>query len=170
MDEEYLDLVDESDSVIGREDRSVIYSKRLNNYRVVNVFIVNSEGKLWIPRRTASKKIKPLALDFSAGGHVESGSTYEETFAKEVLEELNIDISKVVWREIGYFKTGEYGLSSFMKIYEIKQNEVPKFNREDFFEYYWLTPQELLKRIEEGDDAKGDLTILARKLYSASTA
>ncbi len=86
--EEYLDLVDENDVVIGREKRSVVHKKRLNNFRVINVFIVNDEGKLWIPRRTAEKVNNPLALDMSVGGHVESGSTYEETFARETKEEL----------------------------------------------------------------------------------
>lgn len=163
--EEYLDLVNQDDEVVAREKRSVIYEKGLNNYRVINAFIMNSEGKLWIPRRTAHKKIYPLSLDMSAGGHVESGSTYEETFAKEVMEELNIDVNKVPWREIGYFKVGELGLSSFMKVYEIKLNEVPDFNPEDFIEYYWLNPQEFVDKAEREKEMKNDLPILIKNLY-----
>ena len=165
MTEEYLDLVDENDNIIGREKRSVIYEKGLKNYRVINAFIMNSEGKLWIPRRTAHKKIYPLSLDMSAGGHVESGSTYEETFAKEVMEELNIDVNKVLWREIGYFKSGEHGLKCFQKVYEINQDAVPDFNLEDFIEYYWLTPQEFMEKVQQEREIKSDLTILIRNLY-----
>ncbi len=31
-DIEYLDLVDENDNVIGKEDRNIIYKKDLNNF------------------------------------------------------------------------------------------------------------------------------------------
>lgn len=165
MQEEYLDLVDENDNVIGKEKRSIIYENKLSNYRVINAFIVNSEGRLWIPRRTANKKIYPSSLDMSVGGHVEAGSTYEETLAKEAMEELNVDVTKVPHKELGYFKAGELGLSSFMKVYEIRQNEVPDFNPEDFIEYYWLTPKKLIDKIENGDSAKSDLSILVKSLY-----
>lgn len=49
----------------------------LSNYRVVNVFVINSSGKIWIPRRHSNKAHFPLAFDMSIGGHVESGETYE---------------------------------------------------------------------------------------------
>ena len=81
--DEYLDLVDENDNVIGKEKRSIVYSKGLNNFRVVNLFIVNSEGKIWIPRRGPHKRIFPSALDMSMGGHVDSGETYEQAFKRE---------------------------------------------------------------------------------------
>jgi len=163
--EEYLDLVDESDNVIGSEKRTEIYKQKLHNYRVINAFIVSNEGKLWIPRRTAHKAISPLALDFSVGGHVVSGDTYENTFKKETSEELNIDIDRVSWKELGHFKAGDFGLNCFMKVYEIKQNDVPVFNPDDFTEYYWLSPEEVIDRIENGDKSKGDLPILIKQLY-----
>lgn len=164
-DEEYLDLVDENDVVVGRELRSEIYKNGQHNYRVVNAFIVNSEGKLWIPRRTKTKSIAPLGLDFSVGGHVESGSDYVETLKKEAREELNIDIQTMPFKEVGYFKPGESGLSSFMKVYEIASEVVPVFNQDDFVEYYWLTPQEFVRKIESGDTCKGDLLILVKLIY-----
>jgi len=74
--DEYLDLVDLQDSVIGRKLRSEVYAEHLSNFRVVNAFVLNSKGELWIPRRTADKRIFPLCLDMSVGGHVESGESY----------------------------------------------------------------------------------------------
>jgi isopentenyldiphosphate isomerase len=87
MTDEYLDLVNEKDEVVGKKLRSEVYAEGLSNFRVVNVFLRNFEGKLWIPRRTANKRIFPLCLDVSMGGHVESGESYEVAFKRELSEE-----------------------------------------------------------------------------------
>ena len=164
--EEYLDLVDENDTVIGKKLRSEIYTEGLLNFRVINVFLINSKGQIWIPRRTASKAIFPSALDFSAAGHVISGDTYDGTFAKEVEEELNIDVSKVPHRILGYLKpAADERPKQFMRVYEIQSDETPKYNPDDFTESYWLTPQEIIEKIEAGDKAKGDIVPLLKRFY-----
>ncbi len=163
--DEYLDVVDEGDRVIGKKLRSQIYAEGLSNYRVINVFLANSEGRLWIPRRTADKRIFPLALDMSVGGHVESGSTYDETFKKEVLEEINLDTDNLEWSLLGYLIPMEDGVSSFMKVYEIKIDQAPSYNEKDFVEYFWLKPEELMGQIAQGEKVKADLPILVKKFY-----
>lgn len=165
MQDEYLDLVNEKDEVIGKKWRSEVYAEGLSNFRVINCFLVNSEGKLWIPRRTAAKRLFPSCLDVSMGGHVESGEDYDFSFKRELAEELNIDADTTPWKMIGHLSSIEDGVSAFMNVYEIQTDEVPNFNPDDFTEYYWLTPEELLQRIADGDGAKGDLPKLVRKFY-----
>lgn len=165
MQDEYLDLVNEKDEVIGRKLRSEVYAEGLANFRVINCFLVNSEGKLWIPRRTAAKRLFPSCLDVSMGGHVESGETYDQSFKRELAEELNIDADTTPWKMIGHLSSIEDDVSAFMNVYEIRTDEVPNFNPDDFTEYYWLTSEELLQRITDGDGAKGDLPKLVRKFY-----
>lgn len=163
--EELLDLVDENDNVVDTKLRADIYAAGLKNFRVINAFLKNNEGKLWIPRRTAHKAIYPLALDFSVGGHVSSGETYEEAFVKEVNEELNIDVSNIPYKLLGYFKPTEGLTTQFMHVYEMQSDEAPNYNPDDFIEAFWLTPQELVDRIEGGDSAKTDLPVMARRFY-----
>lgn len=93
--DEYLDLVDENDIVIGRKKRSEIYAENLSNYRIINAFVINSKGEIWIPRRSSNKKLFPSCLDMSVGGHVESGETYEDALKREAQEELNINVDKM---------------------------------------------------------------------------
>lgn len=163
--DELLDLVDKDDNTIGKALRSEIYAKGCSNFRVVNAFVVNSKGELWIPRRTPTKKIFPLCLDMSMGGHVESGETYEDAFRRETQEELNIEIDSVSYRLLGKLTPMEHNVSAFMKVYEIKMEQAPKYNPKDFIEYFWLTTKALLQKLQNGEKSKGDLPKLVKIFY-----
>lgn len=163
--DEYLDLVDSQDRVIGKKLRSEIYAENLSNFRVINAFIINSKGQLWIPRRTVDKRIFPLCLDMSVGGHVESGESYIETFKRETMEELNIDVDKITHRLLGKVTPLSDNVSAYMEVYEIFSDEVPNYNPNDFIEYFWLTPKEVVHIINEGEKAKSDLLKIINKFY-----
>ncbi|MFH0873828.1 MAG: NUDIX hydrolase [Candidatus Komeilibacteria bacterium] len=166
QDDELLDLVDENDKVIGCQKRSEIYAQGISNFRVVNAFLVNSNNELWIPRRSADKRIYPLCLDMSMGGHVASGETYEQAFKRETQEELNIDIEKADVRLLGHLTPVKDDVSAHMNVYEIKSDQVPNYNNNDFTEYYWLTSDALLLKITAGDNAKSDLAKLVKIFYN----
>jgi isopentenyldiphosphate isomerase len=162
--DEILDLVSPDDSVIGREKRSLVYAQGLSNFRVINGFIYNSAKKLWIPRRHRNKKLFPLHLDASVGGHVASGESYEEAFVRETREELNIDLTEGLFSPLVKLTPHEHGTSAFMWIYLIKSDVVPLYNKNDFVEYFWLTPEELFTQVAQGDKAKGDLLPIVREI------
>lgn len=163
--EEILDLVNEDDEVIGNIPRNEAYEKGLHNFRVINCFIKNKDGKLWIPRRQNNKRLFPSALDVSVGGHVSSGETYEEGFIKEAQEELNLDVTKIPYKVLGRLNHKNDGVSASMMVYEIESDDVPNYNKEDFTEYYWLTPQEIFQRLVSGDISKEDLPKLLNIFY-----
>ena len=147
--DELLDLVNESDQVIAQKRRSEIYQQKLRNFRVVNGFVINSQGQFWIPRRTFDKKIFPGGLDFSVGGHVKSGESYETAFRREAVEELGINPNLTQFEEIAYLSPYEHPISSFMKIYKISMNSSPPYNPHDFVEAFWLTPTALLAKLKQ---------------------
>lgn len=161
---EWLDLVDENDQVAGQITRDDAWAQR-RPVRVVNAFLVKQRGELWIPRRASSKQRFPDGLDMSVGGHVERGEASLGAFKRETREELNLNVDALDWREIAAFSPFETGLSSFMRVYEIRSDAAPDFNPADFSEASWLTPAELLARLDAGEPAKDDLAGLVRRCY-----
>ena len=166
--DEYLDLVDENDQVINKKKRSEVYAEHLSNFRVVNAFVINSKGEIWIPRRAPNKRVFPSCLDMSMGGHVESGESYEQTLKRETQEELNIDTDKAQVTLLGHLSPHKDGVSAFMNVYEIKMDESPNYNKDDFTEYFWLTPKALFEKIAQGEKTKSDLPTLVKIFYGQS--
>lgn len=168
--EEILDIVDGNDQVIGSLPRSKIYEQGNFIIRGAWLFIQNSKGELWIPRRVKTKKLFPDALDGSAVGHVSSGESYEVALLREAKEELNIDVSIEDLHYVGSMKPQQLpvldkGLKAFVKVYKLQSDVAPNFNRDDYSEYYWLTPQELLRRIDAGEKYKNSLPFIVKHLF-----
>ncbi len=162
--EEMLDFVDENDAVIGQVSRTEAWQRGLP-IRVVNAFLVNSAGLMWIPRRTPHKVMVPSCLDVSVGGHVAAGETYAAALARETREEINLDIALSEWCEVAYFSPFQTSLSAFMRVYIISTERTPIYNTDDFSESDWLEPFELARRIRGGEPAKGDLLELIQRIF-----
>jgi len=50
-------------------------------------------------------------------------------------------------------------------VYEIKANEVPNYNQEDFSGFEWLSPQEVVDRFDDGEIGKEDIPEVIRLCY-----
>ena len=87
MIEEYLDIVDENDNVIGRDTRKAVHANYMI-HRGIHIFVVNSKDQILIQKRSTNKDYYPGYYDISVGGQVSSGESYEETAKRELFEEL----------------------------------------------------------------------------------
>lgn len=167
LKQEKLWLVDNQDQPQGEgwQWRSWVKDKNWQNFRVINAFIRNKQGKLWIPRRAATKRLFPLSLDVSVGGHVEYGESYDTALAREAHEELGIDVQTVEHKLLGYLNPLKHDLSAWMKVWQIYLEEVPDYNRDDFVDWYWLSPDEFRERMLTGEKSKSDLPKLINIFY-----
>lgn len=163
--DELLDLVDDNDQVIGAIWRSEAIRTKSKNFRAVAGFLVNKKGQLWIPRRVAQKVSFPSAFDMSFAGHVSSGETYEKAFAREVAEELRLDVSILSWRILGKMTPSADGLACFSLIYEISYEQTPNYNRDDYCEAFWLYPHEVLEKLAAGQRSKEGLPLMIKRFY-----
>ncbi len=165
-EEELLDLVNENDEVIGTVLRAEYYAAPIQHegyLRAVEIFIVDDQGRLWIPRRTMDKKIAPGGLDYSCGGHVSSGESYIESGLREIEEELNLHLHENDLHLVKKFHPVP-GMKWFREIYKYQTNEVPAYNPNDFSEYEWLTPGELIAKLEAGEPAKSSLLYTIKEI------
>ncbi len=138
---EYLDLVDDNDNVIGREDRNEIYKKGLRNFRVINIIIFTSDEKIIVPQRSDNRRIFPNCYDFSVGGHVSSGETYEEAAYRELEEELGITGVKL--QEIGYFKPYDIDTSAFSKMYKLIYDDDLNYDKDGIQKIFYMSKEEV---------------------------
>lgn len=157
---ELLDIVNEQDQVIGQKWRSEIYEKKLSCFRVINALLINDQNKIWIPRRTKHKKLFPLCLDASVGGHVMAGETYHQAFERELKEELNIDALDCRYEIIAKLTPHEHAVSAFMQLYVIYTDISPEYNLHDFECAEWISVLDLQEKIKKGEPTKGDLPLL----------
>lgn len=157
-EDELLDLVNENDEIIGTIHRSEydrMVNEKLGYIRAVELFIVNDKGELWIPKRTAHKKIAPNGLDYSMGGHVSSCETYLQSALREIQEELNLTLQESDLQFIRKFSPDE--LPYFRVLYLYHSNEAPRYNPDDFVSASWLTPRQVIEQLDSGIPAKVSL-------------
>ncbi|MEM7795158.1 MAG: NUDIX domain-containing protein [Cyanobacteria bacterium P01_C01_bin.118] len=164
--DELIDIVDKDDNVIGQKQRSVIIQEQLSNYRVINAFLINAKGELWIPRRTPHKTLFPSGLDVSVGGYVGSGESYEMALIRELREELNLELDQVSYRSLGHLSPYIHDCSSFMTVYEIQYEHSPIYNPHDFSDACWIKPKALMDKVnQEKYLPKSDLIKLVILFY-----
>lgn len=159
-EEELLDLVDDNEQVVGTITHTEAYNQRnLRGYslRASNGFILNSKGELWIPKRTAHKKIAPSGLDYSAGEHAQAGEPYIDAIIRGFEEELNITATAEAFTYIGTTKPQPNMPPYFAANYLYFSDEPPSYNPDDFVSYEWLKPQQLLEKLATGVPAKHSL-------------
>ncbi|MBI4983091.1 NUDIX domain-containing protein [Candidatus Woesearchaeota archaeon] len=86
--DEWIDIVNDQDQVIGRTRRSICHQKRLLHRRVaVLIFRDNSLTDTLIQRRSKHKDIAPGKLAHLEG-HVRSGENYFQAALREIKEEM----------------------------------------------------------------------------------
>jgi len=89
LEQEFIDIVNENDKIIGKATRKDAFEKGLM-HRAAAVLIINNEGKILVQKRAATKKLSPGLFDASSAGGVHSGESYEEAAKRELQEDLGI--------------------------------------------------------------------------------
>ena len=170
--DELLDLVTEDDIVVGTVTREEVAQQMMDlpgMVRSSNLFMINSKGEVWVPKRSPHKKTAPNGYDYSAGEHVQAGETYLAAMVRGMQEELNLSVSSEELEHLGKISNAPLGIPYFNDIYIYRSDEVPQYNTDDFVSYEWLTPAALQQKLKDGAPAKRDLTLAVAELIKTTS-
>jgi isopentenyldiphosphate isomerase len=84
-----VDVVSDTDEVLGTAMLAECWEKGLR-HRVVYCMVHDGTGRWLLQKRSAEMLLYPNCWDVSAGGHVDTGMTYEEAIQRELEEELGL--------------------------------------------------------------------------------
>ncbi len=120
-DDELFDVVDERDQVVGTASRGEVHARGMR-HRAVHIFLCNRDGEVWLQKRSHLKDRQPLKWDSSAAGHVDAGESYDRAAAREVAEELGLDLPLV---EVGALSASAETDQEFVRLYRAGWNGKP---------------------------------------------
>lgn len=90
MPEEIFPLVDETGNIIGQAPRSVCHDGSKLLHPVIHLHIFNSEGDLYLQKRSPTKDVQPNKWDSSVAGHIDLDEMPYMAAWREVREELGL--------------------------------------------------------------------------------
>jgi len=95
---ELLEVYDLKDNLIKVEERKKFYSdirkefsekgKISKKVKAIRLLLMNSEGRIYLQKRSRIKSENPGLYDKTVGGHVSAGDTFDMTVIRECAEEL----------------------------------------------------------------------------------
>lgn len=140
-DDEPVDVVDESDRVVGVVPRWVMRRDRLR-HRAVFIAVQSSAGVWLVHRRADDKDIWPGRWDLAVGGVVASGESYAAAAQRELAEELGVDGAPLI--ELGGGRFDDADVSLIGRCYRTVHDGPFHFVDGEISEVRWTHVEELV--------------------------
>lgn len=90
--QEHVLLVDEKDTTLGVTDKATVHTNDTPLHRAFSLFLYDTNGRLLLQQRAASKKTWPGVWSNSVCGHPQMNEPYEEAAQRRLKYELGITI------------------------------------------------------------------------------
>jgi 8-oxo-dGTP diphosphatase len=137
--------------------------------KIVASAFIHKDGKLLIARRALTESFLPGVYEMP-GGHIEFGETMEEGLAREIKEELHVDVK--IGEPFYVFTTTDSEIQHTIEVDYfatlIDPNQNIELNPEDHSEFRWVDRADFLNFFigfeAEGEAAKKGFTILNEKI------
>ncbi len=141
------------DSHGNKTDRTIMRGEPVPEgyyYMAIHVCLFNSEGQMLIQKRTDTKRAWPGVWDLTAGGGSVSGDSSQSAVARELYEELGIDMSFEGERP---FITVHF-TQGFDDIYVVEREvdlATLRLQPEEVSDVRWASEEEILSMIDGGE-------------------
>ncbi len=88
--EEYFEIVDVENRIIGLAKRSECHGNPSLIHRTSHVIVFHPDGRILLQKRSPKKDVQPGKWDTAVGGHLMPGEDYLSAARREMAEELGI--------------------------------------------------------------------------------
>ncbi|RZU11757.1 NUDIX hydrolase [Streptomyces sp. BK239] len=146
--DEIIDIVDETDQVVGRSPRGEAYARGLR-HRCVFVLARDAEGRVFVHRRTADKLVFPSLHDMFVGGVVGAGEAYDDAALREAEEELGVAGLPRPRFLFKFLYDGGDGRTWWSAVYEARCELPVSPQVEEVAWHDFLTEEEIERRLTE---------------------
>lgn len=106
-----------------------------------DIWIINSENKILIQKRSPNKKLSPNVWAMT-GGSVIKGETSLQTIERETEEELGIKLNVKDAKLVDHYKTGKVWVDSYLVKQDIDLNDIV-MQKEELTDVKWATYEEI---------------------------
>jgi len=148
MLEEKIKIVDENDEAVGGSTLFEALQKG-SYYDVVDIIIEDEAGDILLQKRSSEKSSYPNCWTGTARGHVHQGETYERAAAREIRDELDLDMPlEYVGKVLVQAKTEDKTINQFNTVFRGVISRATKLtlNLPDS-EARWFTREELNEKV-----------------------
>ena len=168
MSEEIFDVVNERDEVVGSQTRGEVHRRGLM-HRAVHVLVFNSQGKVFLQKRSMTKDRQPGLWDSSASGHLNKGEEYDACAVRELGEEIGLELAQVPRR---LFKLGASEATDQEHVWAYRCEAEGPFtlDPEEVERGEWKTPAEVSRWMRERpQDFAGAFRVIWEQLFTKKT-
>jgi len=145
-------LVDETDNVVGYEEKYAAHKNPVPLHRAISVVIYDQGRKrMLLQKRVGSKPTWPLYWSNAVCTHPMDGESYEDCAHRRLKEEFGFDTKLEEKYRFTYEADydGEWGEHEFDVVFTGVYEDSVKPNPEEVAEYKWIDIQELEKDLQE---------------------
>lgn len=129
---EYLDIISESDQIIGSKPRSEVHRDGFL-HREIHVWLFDEDGNIYFQKRPPEAPSAGL-LDATVGGHVRTGETYTQALVRKTQEETGVSSEESGFVFLGFSRNKEV---------RPRANKVNNFLRASYVYKQAISPNDL---------------------------
>ena len=143
--DEWFDVVNERDEVVGRATRREVHVRGLW-HRAVHVLVFDSAGRVFLQKRSMKKDMSPGLWDSSCSGHLDAGEDYDAAAVRELQEEIGIALLQAPARW-WWIEACEETAQEFCWVYRLRHDGPLSLDPEEIERGEWLAPAEVSARL-----------------------
>ncbi len=140
--EEWFDVVNECDEVVGRATRREVHARSLR-HRAVHVLVLDDTERVFLQKRSMAKDMAPGLWDSSCSGHLDAGEDYDAAAIRELGEEIGVQGAKPArWFRI---EACAETAQEFCWVYRLRHNGPFVLHPEEIERGEWMAPPALAR-------------------------